>query len=246
MVEGRDAIPVVRVHRRLAGLALRHDGPAALQPRPDLGGPQPAPRSARRYQAGCGRRLVRRNRDDDLHDRLGPGRVLLRSAGRQDRPRKDDAADRPVLFGVHGVERVFDGRLGLRRLSLPDGPGRGRAVCRRRRSGRRGHVGPRPAVCARVAAGAFGRRQHARGVHESRSWPARGERHHLQLVADHVPDRPAAGPAGDPDLPAAEGARALEGGGAARKSCPGRERPSSARWPNFSATPAGGGTRSSA
>ena len=37
LVEGADAIPVVRLHRRLAGLAVRHDGPAALQPGPQAG-----------------------------------------------------------------------------------------------------------------------------------------------------------------------------------------------------------------
>ena len=37
---GTSRVPVVRLRRRLDGLALRHDGPAALQP-----GPQPAVRS---------------------------------------------------------------------------------------------------------------------------------------------------------------------------------------------------------
>ena len=237
---------MVRLHRRVAGLAVRHDGPAALQPGPHLGGPQPAGRRGRRCPARRVRRLVRRRRDHDLHDRLGPGRILLRRARRSHRPGEDDVIDRLVLFGIHRTERPFDRGLGFRRLSLSDGAGRGRAVCRRRRAGGRGHAGPVAAVCAGLAAGAFGGRQHAGCVYQSRAGLARGGGEDRQLLANHVRHRPGAGLAGDSDLSAAQGTRALESrgqrGGAARR----RASTGWARWPSCSATRAGGGTRSSA
>ena len=114
LVEGADGIPVVRLRRRVAGLALRHDGPAALQPGPGLGGPQPAAHRSPATRRSRPDRSVRRLCDVDLHDRLGDGRDLLRHPRRQDRPREDDDADHPELFGLHGPECPLDGGLGLR------------------------------------------------------------------------------------------------------------------------------------
>ena len=142
---------MVRLHRRVAGLAVRHDGPAALQP-----GPKPAVRSllhvaARRYRAwmpnvdwygGIATTIFMIGWAlggiffGILGDRIGRAKTMMLTV--------------LVLLGLHGPERAFGGRLGLRLLSVPDRPGRRRPVRRRRRAGGRGHVGPGPAVRARA------------------------------------------------------------------------------------------------
>ncbi len=204
LVEGTDALSVVRVHRCLAGLALRHHGPAALQSRPGVGGPQPDSGAARRHDSGRPDRRVRRLHDVDLHDRLGARGLLLRDPGRPARPRQDDDSDRSVLFSLHGLKRPLGGSLGFFLLPVSDGARRRRTVCGGRVPGRRGHVGPRPTVCPRLAASALGRGQHVRGNRQHGAGQVRGIRRNRKRLATHVSDRTGAGRAGDPDFPAVE------------------------------------------
>ena len=243
------AVPVVRLRRGLAGLALRHDGPAALQPGSQAGR-HPADRCrARRSGDGRQGRRIQRLRHVDLHDRLGARGHLLRHPRRQDRPRQDHDDHRPLLLGVHGLECALEGRLGLRRLPLPHRAGRGRPVRGGRGPGGRGDVGSRPALRAGVAPGPLGAGQHDGGPVRHRAGAARRDRSDRQRLACHVPDRTGPCPARHPDLPQAEGARAVEGRGQGE----GRElatdpvQPTSwARWPRCSAIRGGEGTRSSA
>ena len=156
----------------------------------------------------------------DLHGRLGDRRARLRHPGRPDRPRQDDAADDPALLALHRPERPVGGGLGLRVLSVPDGPGRRGRVRRGRLAGGRGHARPGPAdalgwLQALSAVGNMigGRHQHGPGGRN------RGRRF---LLAAHVPRRRAARPAGHPDLLPPQGARALEEGrGGGRRTSPG-------------------------
>ena len=129
------------------------------------------------------RRRARRLCDHDLHDRLGYRRDRVRNSRRSDRPCQDDDPDRLVLLGLHGAECPFCRRLGFRVLSVPDRSGSGRTIRGRGFAGGRGHVGPRAALCARVAAGSFSRRQHARGRCQHRPRQARGSGNHRQCMA---------------------------------------------------------------
>ena len=143
----------------------------------------------------------------------------LRHPRRPDRPGQDDDADDPALFGLHRPERLLDGRLGLRLLPLPDRPGRRRRVRRRRLAGGRGHARPRPADGAGLAPGALGGRQHDGGRRSaSVLGELRGVRRDRQRLAGDVRDRHAPRAARHPDLPAAQGARAVEGRGARPRS----------------------------
>ena len=141
----------------LAWLAVRHDGPAALQPGAAAGDQRTAGRA--RDRPGDGRRLCRL-RHHDLHDRLGVGRRLLRHSRRPHRAGEDDDADHPLLLALHRPERAVEERLGLLGLPLPDRARRGRTVRGRRGAGGRDDAGSRAALRSRVAAGALGGREH--------------------------------------------------------------------------------------
>ena len=212
-MEGADALSVVRVHRGLAGLALRHDGPAALQSGPDLGGPQPDPGAARRHDSG---------RPVDgyagytttifmigwalggfffgvLGDRLGRAKTMMLtvlcysaftglsalSVGVW------DFAGYRFLTGL-GVGGQFAVGVALVAEVMSD----------RARPFALGWLQALSAVgnmLAAIVSLVLGKLEEA-GADRKR-------------LATHVFDRAGAGLAGDPDLPASEGARALEGRG---------------------------------
>ena len=204
--------PLVRADRRLARLAVRHDGPAAVQP-----GAAPGDRRAARAgrDAGDDRRVLRL-RHDDLHHRLGHRRRVLRDPRRPDRPRQDDGLHDPALLAVHRAERVLGRGLGLLLLPVPDRPGRRRAVRGRRGAGGRVAAGPGPAVCARLAAGVLGRRQHDGGDGRHHPRPDADGRLHRQRVAGDVPGRLAPGAPLHRRVQEAEGAGALAARGQGR------------------------------
>ena len=170
LVSRADPRPLVRARRRLARLAVRHDGSAAVQPGAAAGDR----RAARSGRDAGGDRRVLRLRHDDLHHRLGHRRRVLRNPRRPDRPREDDGLHDPPLLAVHRVERVLGRRVGLLVLPVPHRPRRRRAVRGRRGAGGRIAAGPRASLCARLAAGVLGDRQHDGG----------DRRHHPRPDAD--------------------------------------------------------------
>ena len=175
LVQASEPLPLVRLRRRLAGLAVRHDGPAALQPRADARGHAPA---EHRRPRRPGRQALRRLRDLLFHDRLGDRRLRLRHPRRPDRPGEDNAADDPPLLGLHRPERPLDGAsYDFAFYRFLTGLGRGRGVRRRGLARGRGDAGQGPADGPRVAPGALGRRQHAgRGCSASALGEARRSR----------------------------------------------------------------------